>query len=82
MTRGELIAKVERLQKQLPDAMQGCTIRFVKCPAGHGRLTATNWVDHGCDTCEIKRLRSALERLALAAVKEYAALQPSGDAGR
>jgi hypothetical protein len=53
--------EVRRLRGQLPATMPDCTIRFVECPAGHGRLTATNWVDTGCQTCEAKRLREALE---------------------
>ena len=45
---------------QLPDGMKDCTIIFKECDKGHGWLTATNWVQHGCSTCERERLRDAL----------------------
>lgn len=44
---------VERLRASLPESMEGCTIRFIECPLGHGRLTATNWVPTGCLACEL-----------------------------
>jgi len=53
-----LVAEVRRLRAQLPAEMQHCTILFRECSVGHGRLTAANWIDHGCSTCEIQRLRS------------------------
>jgi hypothetical protein len=56
--------EIERLRKQLPETMQDCTIQFKECEYGHGRLTATNWVDNGCPTCEIKRLRHEMAPLA------------------
>jgi hypothetical protein len=56
-----LAAEVERLRGQLPEGMQHCTIVFKECEKGHGRLTATNWVQHECQQCEIERLRAALE---------------------
>jgi hypothetical protein len=46
-----------RKENQLPAGMEHCTIRFVSCPIGHGRLTATNWVDNGCQSCELARLK-------------------------
>lgn len=46
--------------KQLPQEMQNCTILFKQCAHGHGWLTATNWVQHGCPTCEADDLRAAL----------------------
>lgn len=52
-----LIDKNKRLKKQLPEGMRGCTILFKECEEGHGRLTAANWVDHGCQQCEIERLQ-------------------------
>ncbi len=52
----------ERLRKQLPEGMEHCTIQFKSCPVGHGRLTATNWVQHECYVCEINRLKTQLER--------------------
>jgi hypothetical protein len=56
-------AEIARLKAQLPEGMQECTIRFIECPVGHGRLTAANWVDHGCDTCERNRLKAQLSVL-------------------
>ena len=50
-------AQVEALQAQLPAEMQGCTILFKECEKGHGRLVATNWRDHGCQTCEVEALQ-------------------------
>ena len=50
-------ATVEALQAQLPAEMQGCTILFKECEKGHGRLVATNWRDHGCQTCEVEALQ-------------------------
>lgn len=49
--------EVERLRARLPAEMQTCTIVFKECEKGHGRLTATNWIDHGCSQCAIDRLR-------------------------
>lgn len=60
----ELLAEVERLRAQLPPTMQHCTIRFIECPKGHGRLTAANWEQHGCHWCEVERLRAVLARIA------------------
>lgn len=48
-------AERDRLQKQLPESMQHCTILFKECEKGHGWLTATNWIQHGCPTCERER---------------------------
>jgi hypothetical protein len=59
-----LMEERDRLRAQLPTGMEHCTIVFKECEVGHGRLTATNWVDHGCDTCERDRLRAALEGIA------------------
>ncbi len=53
--------EIERLQKQLPPEMQKCTIRFVECDRRHhGRLMATNWVQHECPQCKIERLEDRL----------------------
>jgi hypothetical protein len=49
------------LRAQLPEGMQHCTIRFVECPVGHGRLTADNWVSIPCLICECSALRAELE---------------------
>lgn|GEM_PF-6552907 len=43
----------ERLKKQLPEGMEDCTIRFIECPVGHGRLIAANWIDNGCPWCQL-----------------------------
>ncbi len=61
---GECRAEIERLQGQLPEGMKHCTIQFKECEKGHGRLTATNWIDHGCPHCAIERLRETFARLA------------------
>ena len=57
-----LKAEIEKLRAQLPVEMQESTILFLECEKGHGRLTATNWVDHGCKFCEIETLK--VEKLA------------------
>ena len=59
-----LRAKVEKLTAQLPPEMQNCTIRFVECVHGHGRLTAANWIDIGCETCVVSELHARLRRIA------------------
>jgi hypothetical protein len=46
---------INKLYSQLPEGMKHCTILFKECPVGHGWLTATNWVDHGCPTCTIRK---------------------------
>ena len=66
---GKAETTIEALQAQLPAEMQGCTILFKECEKGHGRLVATNWRDHGCQTCEVEalqreRLREALREIA------------------
>jgi hypothetical protein len=50
--RDRLIAERDKLLTQLPDGMEHCTILYKKCGKGHGWLTATNWVEFGCPTCE------------------------------
>lgn len=70
--------KVEQLRKQLPPGMEHCTIVFKECSVGHGRLTATNWVQHGCPTCERDELRAENARLKadLAACQDMLAGKP------
>ncbi len=58
----EAYAKVAALRAQLPEGMQNCTIRFKSCHKGHGWLTADNWVQHGCPTCERDALRARAKR--------------------
>lgn len=57
----ELRAERDALIAQLPEGMKHCTILFKECEKGHGRLTATNWVQHGCPTCERDKLAAKLE---------------------
>ena len=38
--RNEAADRIEALQKQLPESMQECTIRFDQCAVSHGSLTA------------------------------------------
>ena len=69
----ELHREVDRLRSQLPEGMERCTIVFQECEKGHGRLTATNWIQHGCQTCEIERLRAendAQQQIAAANTEE------------
>lgn len=42
------------LVAQLPEGMKHCTIVSMECALGHGWLTATNWVQHGCPTCALR----------------------------
>lgn len=63
-----LASDYDALAAQLPEGMKHCTIQFIECPVGHGRLTATNWVQHGCDTCRIRALEAAA-RMAHEALK-------------
>lgn len=56
MNRIELEQRVRDLEAQLPDGMKDCTIVFRECDKGHGRLTATNWVQHSCFVCRINEL--------------------------
>lgn len=56
----KLEAELERVRSQLPQEMQNCTITFMECSEGHGRLIANNWIDHGCQQCELERARKAL----------------------
>jgi hypothetical protein len=61
-------ARADEAANLLPLEMPGCKIELKECELGHGRLTATNWIDHGCPWCRIaaleadnKRLREALD---------------------
>lgn len=57
----ELEAERDELLSRLPDGMKHCTIVFKECEKGHGWLTATNWVQHGCPTCERDELRRRVD---------------------
>lgn len=73
-----LLAREAALLAQLPEGMKHCTIVFKECGKGHGWLTAANWEQHGCPTCERDALlaREAQMREALAAAEaEIAALK-------
>ena len=61
LTYKELQAYADKLLSQLPEGMKHCTIVFKECPKGHGRLTASNWVDHGCLHCEIEELKAMMK---------------------
>jgi hypothetical protein len=55
-----LLADYDALKAQLPEGMKNCTILFKECEKGHGWLTATNWVQHPCPTCERDELKARL----------------------
>ncbi len=59
------VAVIESLKKQLPGDMEHCTIRFIRCERGHGRLIAMNWRDKGCLHCEIKSLQAEVAELRM-----------------
>lgn len=69
----KLLDEVERLRSQLPAGMEHCTVVFKQCDKGHGWLTATNWVWHGCPTCELDEARAACAamREALTECREW-----------
>ncbi len=54
--------RIKELQAQLPSGMKHCTIQFKECEKGHGYLTATNWIDHGCPACRIKELEELIRK--------------------
>lgn len=60
-----LQARVAELESQLPEGMKHCTIQFRECEKGHGWLTASNWVQHECATCERDELRRQNDDLIL-----------------
>jgi len=53
---------IAELESQLPEGMKHCTIQFKECEAGHGWLTATNWVQHGCPTCKQRELEAEVAK--------------------
>lgn len=61
---GALLEAFDAAKAQLPDGMKECTILFYECPKGHGRLTATNWVQHDCQQCRVEALERAGDVLA------------------
>lgn len=56
----ESLASTKRESGSVPEGMEHCHIRFKECDVGHGRLTSDNWVQHGCSTCRISELESAI----------------------
>jgi len=59
--------RIEKLETQLPEGMEHCTIRFIKCEVGHGRLTANNWIDTGCPHCKNEKLERVLWDITMSA---------------
>lgn len=55
------LAARDQALSQLPETMQHCTIKYLECEFGHGRLHATNWVDHGCHHCKLDKLETELK---------------------
>ena len=56
------LARIKQLEAQLPETMQDCTIQFLQCDKGHGRLTAKNWATPtGCHWCRIAELEAELQ---------------------
>ena len=55
---------IEKLQKQLPEGMQDCTIQTRECKVGHAWLKAKNWLEHDCHMCKLEKYRKALEDIA------------------
>jgi len=62
----ELERELAEAKAQLPAEMQECNIVFKQCKLGHGWLTATNWVQHECQICELaETVAKERERCAL-----------------
>jgi hypothetical protein len=64
----EVDAMRKEHRAQLPEGMEDCTIKFLECENGHGRLWATNWIDHGCPTCAQEKLQKALTEVTAKAL--------------
>lgn len=63
--------RMAKMQKQLPEGMENCTIVFEECKKGHGNLRGTNWVKHECGQCKIDGLGLKL-RIAVEALEDIA----------
>jgi len=61
--------RLSQAEAQLPEGMKHCTIKFLECEKGHGRLIANNWIDQGCHWCRLSHL------MDVAALKEKEAYE-------
>ncbi len=52
--------KIKKLESQLPEQMQSCTILYNECENGHGNLTATNWIPRSCPWCRLLQLENVI----------------------
>jgi hypothetical protein len=68
--------ELSSVRSQLPEGAENCTIRFIQCEKGHGRLTATNWIDNGCPHCALDAAREANDRKNVAIKKMADELRP------
>ena len=48
----------QAVRDQLPEGMEHCTITYHQCSKGHGWLSATNWIQHGCSKCKRDKLEA------------------------
>lgn len=55
--------RIAGLTAQLPEGMKHCTILFKQCEKGHGWLTAANWIQKPCLTCERDKLKDEIRTL-------------------
>ena len=56
-------------KEQLPEGMEECIIQFKECEqCQRGRLTAANWIDHGCPHCERDKLQKELQEVRAQAI--------------
>lgn len=60
-----LQSQITALKSQLPEGMEHCTIRFIECPVGHGRLTADNWAKSECLYCQITAIKKLINGASL-----------------
>ena len=73
----DMWGKLGAVRKQLPESMQESTITFVECEKGHGRLTASNWVEQPiCPTCQLERTQKLLAQSLERQNKAPVALDP------
>jgi hypothetical protein len=63
---GHSIDRIMKLESQLPEGMQDCTLFTKKCEVGHTELTATNWEQHeaaGCRQCTFIEADALIKKL-------------------